>query len=213
MLKKIVIGLVSVGTLAVLIVGGVNRTIAKTSDEYGTGERSGGGQKSLSGIANDLHTQYLGGNGSKAGSGGGQNSRSENAVGVSPRNAIDADGTGQGRRAGGGRQAETGGEPLVLAEEQFSELVTLQGSITGVNLAEAVLINTESGAIVLEGRALSFAVSQGFTAQEGDVVLVSGFYEGEDFEIVQLNNQTSQQIIQLREPSGRPLWAGGGRAS
>ena len=139
--------------------------------------------------------------------------RSENAVSVSPQNAIDARGTGQGRRAGGNRQAETGSEPLVLAEEQFSDLVSLQGSITSVDLAEAVLINTESGQIVLEGRALSFAVSQGFTAQEGDEVLVSGFYEGEDFEIVQLNNQTSQQIIQLREPSGRPLWAGGGRAS
>ena len=74
MLKKIIIGLVSVGTLAVLIAGGVNRTIAKTSDEYGTGDRSGGGRNSLSGIANDLHTQTLAGNGSKGGSGGGQNS-------------------------------------------------------------------------------------------------------------------------------------------
>ena len=180
MLKKIIVGLVSVGTLAVLIVGGVNRTIAKTTDEYGTGNRSGGGQ----------------------------NIRSESTV-----DAIDAGGTGQGRRAGGNRQAEAGSEPLVLAEEQFTELVTLQGSIASVDLAEAVLINTESGQIVLEGRALSFAVSQGFTAQEGDEMLLAGFYEGTDFEIVQLTNQTSQQVIQLREASGRPLWAGGGRAS
>ena len=220
MLKKILLGLAGVATLAVLIVGGINRTAAKTSDEYGTGSRSGRGQNAQSEVVYNLDEKFSGGNGSETGQGRGRSTGSENIVGVSAQAAAAVRGNGQGRsggstgsggNGGGSRQAGATGEPLALAEEQFTELTTLQGSVASVDLADEVLINVDGGQIVLEGRSLSFAVSQGFTAQAGDEMVLTGFYDGEDFEVVQLTNQTSQQVIQLRESSGRPLWAGGGR--
>jgi len=92
-----------------------------------------------------------------------------------------------------------------------SDLVELEGIIASVDMIEEVLIDTNDGQIVLEGRALSFAVAQGFDAQAGNDVLVEGFYEDAVFEIVQITNQTNGLVTTLREPTGRPLWAGGGR--
>jgi hypothetical protein len=183
MIKKIIIGAVLLGTVAVLVMGGINRTLDKTSTEYGSGLATGRGRYTQS----DVETEALG------------------------QTATYQGGAGQGRRAGGGRRDETVGDPLNLAAEQFSEVVSVEGKISSVNLDDEVLIDTNDGQIILEGRALSFAIEQGFAAQEGDTVVLQGFYEDADFEIVQITNTTSGQVIALREPTGRPLWAGGGR--
>ena len=218
MLKKILIGLVIFGTIAVLIIGGVNRTIAKTSQEYGTGGRSARSTNTRAEVSKQLDERPLAENVGENGAGKGRSARSGNVVNLSPHTdlspngVVEPRGAGQGYRGGNGRQTEPGGEQLVRTESQGKELVTLQGSFSRVEPAEEVVMDVESGQIVLEGRSLSYAVSQGFSAQVGEVVSLTGFYEGENFEIVELINHTTQQTIRLREPGGRPLWAGGRRA-
>lgn len=212
MLKKIIIGLVSVATLAVLIVGGINRTVAKTSDEYGNEGGAGKGRYAQSGGVNDIQPRSSAENRSEANTGKGRYAESDDVNDLRTQTVEYQGGNGQGRRAGRENQTEMSGESLNLAEEQFTGLVELKGSITSVDLAEEVLIDTDGGQIILEGRSLSFAVSQGFNAQMGDEVLLEGFYEGTDFEIVQITNLTSGLVTTLREPIGRPLWAGGGHA-
>lgn len=103
-------------------------------------------------------------------------------------------------------------EKLNLAGGKLLELVKLSGTVSSADLGRAVLIETENGQILLQGRALSFAVTQGFTTGVGDRLLLEGFYEGADFEIMQISNQTNGQVTVLREASGRPMWAGGQRA-
>ena len=50
-------------------------------------------------------------------------------------------------------------------------------------------------------------------AQAGDSVSLTGFYEDGDFEVGQIDDQTTGQTVSLRDESGRPLWAGRGRRS
>lgn len=188
MLKKITIGLVSVIALGVVIVGGINRTVAKTSDVYGSEAGTGKGRLSQS-------SHFDG---------------SQSYSTAEDRGEINA-GNGQGRQGGGRGQEDTVGAQLNLAAEQFTQLVSLEGKISNVDMSEEVLIETSDGQIILEGRALSFAVTQGFDAQAGDDVLLEGFFEDDEFEIVQITNQTNGLVTTLREPTGRPLWAGGGR--
>ena len=101
---------------------------------------------------------------------------------------------GKDVREGDSEQVGTNRDPLTLSAEQFTELTELEGTISSVNLYEGVFIDTSNDQIVLEGRSLSFAVAQGFTAQAGNDVLLEGFYEGTDFEIVQITNRTSGQV-------------------
>ena len=44
MIKKIIIGLVSMAAVAVLVIGGINRTVAKTADQYGSEGGTGKGK-------------------------------------------------------------------------------------------------------------------------------------------------------------------------
>jgi hypothetical protein len=41
--------------------------------------------------------------------------------------------------------------------------------------------------------------------------MLVGFYEGDDFEVGQIDNATNGQTVLVRDENGRPLWAGRGR--
>ena len=56
----------------------------------------------------------------------------------------------------------------------------------------ALMVQTDDGATVeIINRPWSFAVSQGFMAEAGDQVTVTGFYEGDTFEAAQISDATS----------------------
>ena len=208
MLKKMIIGLVFITAMGVLIVGGINRTVAKTSDVYDSEVAAGRGRLSQSAhlSENQQLSSVAGRSEANVGSG-----RYIESGGTQNQTAVYQGGNGQGRQRGGREKEEAGGGALNLAAEAFTDLVELEGTISNVDMTGEVLIATNDGEIILEGRALSFAISQGFTAQVGDEVLVEGFFEDAEFEIVQITNQTNGLVTALRGPTGRPLWAGGGR--
>ncbi len=70
-------------------------------------------------------------------------------------------------------------------------------------------IRTSAGDIQVIDRPWSFAQQQGFQAKVGDQVSLNGFYEDDTFEVGGLVNVSTGQETQIREQSGRPLWAGG----
>jgi hypothetical protein len=51
----------------------------------------------------------------------------------------------------------------------------------------------------------------GLTLQVGDRVELTGFDEGGEFKLAQIENLTQDIVLTIRESSGRPRWAGGGR--
>jgi hypothetical protein len=67
----------------------------------------------------------------------------------------------------------------------------------------------QEGVIELSGRAWSFAREMGFDAEIGDQIVLIGFYEADHFEAGVLRNDSLGIRVELREESGRPLWAGG----
>ena len=196
MLKKIVLGALLTGLVAVLIVGAVNRTNAKSGDGAGvTGRR---GQVTAS-VTADAVAQGSGGRWRET---------------ETPQGAT-------GRGGGGGRWAEGAGAGSALerapvgqsgvpqADVQPDAWRTLQGTVVTV-ADDLVEIRTTAGEVIpLEGRPLSFALEQGFSLEVGDGVALAGFDEDGEFKISQMTSNGAS--ITLRDASGRPGWAGRGR--
>jgi hypothetical protein len=51
----------------------------------------------------------------------------------------------------------------------------------------------------------------GYQITAGDQLAVRGFYWEGGFEAGQIDNQTTGQVIELRDENGFPLWGGRGR--
>ena len=93
------------------------------------------------------------------------------------------------------------------------EWAVLQGTVADVD-EDALTVTLLGGEqIVVEERAWSFAQEQGFAPQVDDQVALNGFFHGEEFEVGRIENLTTGQLVTLRDPGGRPQWAGRGRRS
>ena len=120
-------------------------------------------------------------------------------------------GAGQGGYGGQDQADAAAGSAGGTGQAQVDGWLEVQGSATGVTSA-ALIVQTVGGSeVVVEGRAWRFLQEQGFSVQVGDELKLTGFYEGEDFEVGQIDNGSNGQIVLIREDGGRPLWAGGGR--
>lgn len=115
-----------------------------------------------------------------------------------------------GRPAWAGSDGRQGQQADGAGEAEVTEWLDLEAVVTGVD-ADALVLQTPSGEkLIVEGRAWSFIQELGFWAEVDDELLVSGFYEGADFEVGGLTDLTSGAAVTVREATGRPLWAGGG---
>jgi len=202
MLKKIVLGALLIGLVALLIVGAVNRTNAKSGE--GAGETGRRGQATESVMA-DAVAQ---GSGSRW-------SETETPQGATGR------GGGGGRWVQGGspdqgsapEQAPAGQSGVPQADVQSDEWRSLQGTVVSV-ADDLVEIRTAEGEVIpFEGRPLSFAAEQRFTLKVGDAVTFAGFEENGEFKLGQVTNLGNGASITLRDTSGRPGWSGRGRRS
>ena len=210
MLKKIVMGALLTGLVAVLILGAVNRTNAVSGG--GAGETGRRGQTAETTSA-EAGVQNYGQRAWTANEVNGQSGRwAQEAV----TNETEASGRG-GRWAQGAAvdQAPAGQGAGTLngvpeADVQPDEWRTIEGTV--VSLADDLVeIETVAGEIIpFEGRPLSFALEQGFRLQLGDAVAVDGFDEDGEFKIGKVTNLDNEASVTLRDASGRPGWSGRG---
>ncbi|MGD2041014.1 MAG: hypothetical protein PVH11_09315 [Anaerolineae bacterium] len=115
---------------------------------------------------------------------------------------------GQGGYAAEGRvEAPGGGTGEGLAE--VDGWFPVSGTVTAVDATALTVQMTDGSILVVDGRSWSYAQEQGFRAEVGDQITLLGFDEDGEFEVGQLTNQ--RLTVQIREDSGRPLWAGRGR--
>jgi hypothetical protein len=121
-----------------------------------------------------------------------------------------AQGSDQGSYGGEGRD-DAPGDQSGTGQAQVDTWLQLQGTVVSVD-ADAMVIQTADGTqVAVENRPWSFAQEQGFSTQVDDEVILTGFYEGEDFEVGRIDDATTGQTVSLRDENGRPLWAGRGR--
>lgn len=125
---------------------------------------------------------------------------------------------GQGRGQGGNGLGQQGRNDTVASQPgagqaQAEGVMTLQGVVVSVN-QDALMVRTDDGqAVTVEGRPWLYAQEARFTAQVGDQVSLTGFDDGDQFEVMQIQDKTNGQSVVLRDETGRPGWAGRGRRS
>lgn len=206
MLGKVITGFVIVAISSGLIYGAINRTVqrevlpqngSESNDVYPlvenrAGEGYGGGQEDLTGrgYENDEYRED-----------------------VEDRNLEPGDGEGNGYRGGqnepqGSASITNPGTGLAVAAGEWIEV---SGTILTIESDLLQVQTSENKVIEIEGRAVRFAIDEGFTASSGDQVKLTGFFEGEDFEAAILENLETGASVTLRDENGRPLWAGRGR--
>lgn len=113
-------------------------------------------------------------------------------------------GQGQG---GGHDQGNGSGESQAMVDKEW---ITLNGTVNSQTRQGLVVDTAEMGQLTLQMGPPWFAGEQGVTFNPGDTVTVLGFTEGNAFQAGEVTNETTAQTLYLRDPNGRPLWAGRG---
>jgi len=182
MLKKILKWTIYAGLVGLLIFGAVIRTEAKAGQETSQPEMR----------LESKSSESLG-----QGTGGIGWARDGEDI-------ITRSGQGSGRNG----SSSGGGEELNLAAEEEHDWVSLDGVVVSLD-AESLWIDTdEDENLEITGRAWRYILEMGFELEVGDRVELEGFYEEGEFEVSYLVDLTSEDSLQIREDSGRPMWSG-----
>jgi hypothetical protein len=108
---------------------------------------------------------------------------------------------GQGQGAG-----NSSGQPIQ------HDWQTLTGAVIEQQPQGLLVDTAEQGELLLNLGRPGFADQQNVTFSPGDTVSIDGFIGDEGFFVAGvINNETTDAILMLRDPNGRPLWAGPGR--
>jgi hypothetical protein len=210
MIKKVFVGVLLAGVFGLLILGAVNRTLAKSDklEPLALSEGSSRGNGTEDGYQN-YEQLTLSGNRSEQGRNNNGTAQGTN------QNIINETAHGGNKSTGSndfGQGGSGSGDALVVGQadvESWADPITV--TVDKVSSDLWIVSNDEGFLHEIEGRSLSFMMDNGFEVVPGDELVLSGFYEGDKFEIGVITNNTTQQTLTLREATGRPLWAGGGR--
>lgn len=117
-------------------------------------------------------------------------------------------GNGQGRGRGGNGQGQGQGQGTPVEHTW----VTLQGTVSSFDGQQTLSVETgERGQLDLWLGPTGYAAQQGVIFNPGDAVTILGFDSPNgSFQAGEITNNTSGTTLYLRDPNGRPLWAGQG---
>jgi hypothetical protein len=122
--------------------------------------------------------------------------------------------TSGGRGQGGYSQDNPSGRGQgrgQAVQAQAVEGLTLQGTVVSVD-STTLLVQTVSGEqVTVENRPWQYALGANFSAQVGDQVTLTGYYQSGVFEVSQINNLTNGKSVALRDATGQPGWSGRGQ--
>ena len=196
-----------VSLLAVALVAGTVYILLRPAEaQAGRGPLGGQGQ----GRAAEAQagTGYRGGGAMEPGGGG--NSRGQAAQGQGARgNGGGAYGRGQGSGAGGGRGATVGASDGAGLENPAETWSTVSGTVVAFD--DDLIVRTAEGDVEVGTGPEWYWDENGIGLNAGDEVVLRGFYEGDEFELGAIENTTTGKSIEMRDETGRPLWAGRGR--
>jgi hypothetical protein len=97
------------------------------------------------------------------------------------------------------------------SQAQVVQELTLQGTVVSVDNT-TLLVRTSNGEqVTVENRPWQYALGANFSAQAGDQVTLTGYYQSGVFEVSQMNNLTNGKSVILRDATGQPGWSGRGQ--
>lgn len=129
--------------------------------------------------------------------------RGRSQVGAWQKNGED---NGRSQGAGRGASREFRGD----GDHPVETWLTMTGTVAAVEDDELTIL-TEDGELEVHLCPPWYWETEGIALDEGDEVVVSGFYEDGEFEVGRIENLTTGESVPLRDDSGRPMWAGRGR--
>ena len=106
----------------------------------------------------------------------------------------------------GNSEGDHGGE----AQMQVDEWITIEGSLMSFQGGNMTMSTSEGEILSFKTGQPRFFAEQGITFQVGDEIIVVGFYEGAEFQAGDITQVSTGLRVMLRDPNGRPLWAGPG---
>lgn len=112
---------------------------------------------------------------------------------------------GWGNRGGLGSRGSQEPQPAAPVDH----LTTVTGEV--ISLEDDMVLQTAEGDVSIGLGPTWYRDSLGYTPQIGAQVQVIGFYEGETFEAVAIEDLLTGEVFTLRDEGGRPMWAGRGR--
>lgn len=116
---------------------------------------------------------------------------------------------GQPLWSGGSGSGTNGGQGQVqIPADQW---VTVEGTVTALTNNGLVIQTADAQTLTISFGRADFWQTQAVTFAVDDVISMLGFWQGDQFNAGQVTKTASGERILLRDPNGRPLWAGPGR--
>ena len=148
----------------------------------------------------------------KAGAGtGGSKSGSDSRDYPARRQEDQVVGEGAGRQleAGGSRAgSEIDSNRDSQPEAERYEMETLQGAVRSISSEQLEIGLAGSEVLLIDGQAWRYAIAQGFETDPGHRIEFSGFFEDGEYKLSWMRDLDTELGVEVRDPSGRPLWAG-----
>ncbi|MBT3337458.1 MAG: hypothetical protein HN855_00545 [Anaerolineae bacterium] len=111
--------------------------------------------------------------------------------------------------AQGQSNGEQTGEPQILVDEW----ITYEGSLMSFQGGNMTMSTADGEIIAFQTGQPRFFAEQGVTFQVGDEIIVVGFYQNDQFSAGDITQVSTGARVMLRDPNGRPLWAGPGNGN
>ena len=90
------------------------------------------------------------------------------------------------------------------------EWITLTGTLMSFQGGNMTMSTSDGELISFQTGQPRFFAEQGVTFQVGDAISLVGFYQGDQFSAGEITHLSTGLRVMLRDPNGRPLWAGPG---
>jgi hypothetical protein len=118
-----------------------------------------------------------------------------------------------GRPLWAGSDSGSNGAASGQGQVPADEWVEIDAVVTGLTNSGVVIQTNEGQALTVSFGRADFWQTQAVTFAVGDAVSLRGFWQGTQFSAGQVTKTASGERILLRDPNGRPLWAGPGRTT
>jgi len=113
----------------------------------------------------------------------------------------------------GGDTGQVDGERSPEPQVQIDEWVTINGTLMAFQGGNMTVSTAEGDLLSIQTGQPRFFAGQGVSFVVGDEVTLVGYYEGGQFIAGDITQTSTGARVMLRDPNGRPLWAGPGNGN